>query len=75
MVYTAACCRRQTVGEKGIAMKLNAPKVVTFWICAVLIVLGIIGHFIPLDIISAISFWCLAVGAALLAVACAVKGL
>ncbi|MBR2789020.1 MAG: hypothetical protein IKD70_00155 [Eggerthellaceae bacterium] len=56
-------------------MKLNAPKVVTFWICAVLIVLGIIGHFIPLGIISAISFWCLAVGAALLAVACAVKGL
>ena len=56
-------------------MKLNAPKVVTFWICAVLILVGIIGHFIPLGIISTISFWCLAVGGALLAVACATKGL
>lgn len=52
-------------------MKLNAPKNVTFIICAALIVVGIILNVLKVGI----GFWVLAVGAIVLALACLLAGL
>lgn len=54
-------------------MKLNAPKVVTFWICVALIILGVVGYFIPAT--AHYALWLAVAGGAVLAVACATKGL
>jgi hypothetical protein len=56
-------------------MKLNAPKVVTWWVAVVLGVLGVLGLFTKLPIVGGFSNWLLVAGFALLAIATAVKGL
>lgn len=56
-------------------MKLSAPKNITWWIAVVLGVLGLLGSFVSLPVISGLSFWLLFLGFALLAVATMVEGL
>lgn len=52
-------------------MKLNAPKNVTFYVCAALIVVGIILNIAKVGF----GFWVLAVGAVVLALSCILAGL
>jgi len=47
-------------------MNLSAPKNVTFYVAAVLGVLGLIGAIIPLGFISSLAFWLVFVGLAVL---------
>lgn len=56
-------------------MKLNAPKQITFLIAVIVGVVGIIGSFISIPVISGIAFWLLAGGFVLLALSCVLKGL
>jgi len=58
-------------------MKLSAPKNITWWIAVVVGVLGILGSFtnIPFVSDSNNSFWFVAVGFVLLALATLLKGL
>ncbi len=57
-------------------MKPSAPKVITWWISVILVVLGILGKLKTIPGISAdMSFWLVVIGFALLAIANLVKGL
>jgi hypothetical protein len=56
-------------------MKLNQPKVITWWIAVILGVLGLIGNIATVPVLTDLAFWLVLVGLALLAVATAVKGL
>lgn len=56
-------------------MKLNRPKNVTWIIAVVLGVLGIIGNFVALPVVSAYAFWFVAVAFVLLALATYFKDL
>lgn len=56
-------------------MKLSAPKNITWWIAVILGVLGFLGNFMALPVISGFSFWLLFLGFALLAVATMMDGL
>jgi len=53
-------------------MKLNAPKVITWWIALIVGVVGLIGSFVG---IPTIGFWLVVVALALLLVANAISGL
>lgn len=50
-------------------MKLSPPKQVTFYVSVILAVLGVLGRFVALPIVSAYSFWILLVAFVLLALA------
>lgn len=54
-------------------MRLNPPKMLTFWISIALGVLGFIGFFVPS--ISAFAFWLLFVGFVVLVLGLTVKGM
>jgi hypothetical protein len=54
-------------------MKLNTPKMITFWVALILGVLGLLGKVIPF--LSPYGFWLLAVGFILLVLGLLVKGL
>lgn len=56
-------------------MKLNAPKNVTWWIAVVIGVLGMLGSFVQLPLVSDNYFLFVAVGFVLLALATLLKGL
>jgi hypothetical protein len=56
-------------------MKLSAPKNLTWWIAVVLGVLGLLGSFVSLPVISGLSVWLLFLGFAVLAVATYVEGI
>jgi hypothetical protein len=56
-------------------MRLNAPKNITFWIAVILAAVGFIAYFIPIPILTTLSFWLLVVGFVLLALGNTVKGL
>ena len=58
-----------------VQMKLSAPKTITWWIAVVAGVLGILGNFVALPVVGGFSFWLLALGFVLLAVATSTKGL
>jgi hypothetical protein len=64
-----------TISQRRIKMKLSAPKNLTWWIAVVLGVLGFLGNFVTIPVISSLSFWLLFLGFALLAVATFVEGL
>ena len=55
-------------------MKLSAPKTIVWVIAAVLGILGIIGKFIALGVISANAFWLVAIGFVLLILGTLLKG-
>ncbi len=56
-------------------MKLSAPKKIAWIIAVVLGILGIIGRFITVPVISAHAFWLVTAGFAILAVATFFKGI
>ena len=56
-------------------MKLNAPKNVTWWIAVIAGVLGILGTFMSLPVVSGIAFWLAAAAFVLLALATYLKNL
>ena len=43
-------------------MKLSAPKENTFWVATVLAVLGFVGTFVSIPIVSQYAFWFVVVG-------------
>lgn len=55
-------------------MKLTPPKQITFWICIVLGVIGLIGA-LGVAFLAPYAFWFAFVGLALLVIALLVKGL
>jgi hypothetical protein len=56
-------------------MKLTPPKQITFWICVVLGLLGLLGAIPVLGFLTPYAFWLAFIGLALLAIALLVKGL
>lgn len=56
-------------------MKLNAPKVITWWIAVVLGVLGLLGHFGVIAALSPYAFWLVTIGLIVLVLATLLKGL
>ena len=56
-------------------MRLTPPKNVTWWVAVILGVLGLLGHFGAVDVLSPYAFWLVVAGLALLAVACLVRNL
>jgi hypothetical protein len=57
-------------------MKPSAPKVITWWVAFILVVIGILGFTktIP-GLATNVSFWLVVIGYAILAIANLVKGL
>ena len=56
-------------------MKLNAPKNLTWLLALILGVVGLIGYFVAIPIVSVYAFWFVFAGFALLALGCFLKGL
>jgi hypothetical protein len=56
-------------------MKISKPKNITWWIAVILGILGVLGQIAKIPLVSQYSFWFVAAGLALLAIACVVKGL
>ena len=56
-------------------MRLNPPKKITFWIAVILAAVGFIAYFLPIPILSTLSFWLVVAGFVLLALGNTVKGL
>jgi hypothetical protein len=56
-------------------MRLNAPKLITFWIAVILAVVGILAFLGHLPIAANNGFWLLTVGFVLLALSTMLKGL
>ena len=56
-------------------MKLTPPKVITWWIAVILGALGLLGYLGTVAGLSQYSFWLVAAGLVLLAVATFVKDL
>jgi hypothetical protein len=56
-------------------MRLSRPKVITWWIAVVFGVLGILGSFISIPLVSSYTFFFVVVGFVLLALATLLKGL
>ena len=56
-------------------MQLSAPKQLTWIIAVVLGVLGLLGNFITIPVISGLAFWLVFLGFAVLAVATFIDGL
>jgi hypothetical protein len=48
-------------------MKLTPPKQITFWASLILAVLGVLGQFAELPLVTQYSFWLVAAGFVLLA--------
>jgi hypothetical protein len=56
-------------------MKLSKPKTITWWIAVIIGVLGILGSFISIPLVSSYTFFFVSVGFILLALATLLKGL
>ena len=56
-------------------MKLSPPKNVTWWIAVILGVLGLLGTFITIPVVTGAAFWFVFAGFALLALATLVRDL
>ena len=48
-------------------IRLNAPKKITYWIAVALAAVGFIASFLPIPILSTLSFWLVIAGFVLLA--------
>jgi hypothetical protein len=55
-------------------MKLSAPKQTTFWLATVLAVLGLLGNFVALPVVSQYAFWFVVAGFVVLWIGNYVKG-
>ena len=56
-------------------IKLSEPKVVTFWIAVILVVLGILAFLGTISALSGYAFWLVAAGFVLLALGNLMKNL
>ena len=56
-------------------MNTNAPKSTTWWVAVIIGVLGIVGRFVALPVLTAYSWWLVCIGFIVLALATAIKGL
>jgi hypothetical protein len=57
-------------------MKLNPPKQITFWICVVVGLLGIVGELVPsLPLLGPFAFWLVVIAFALLVFSVTTTGL
>lgn len=56
-------------------MRLNAPKVITFWISVILALIGILAHLGHIPLAASNGFWILVIGFVLLALSTMLKGL
>lgn len=56
-------------------MKLTPPKKITFWVSVILGLLGLIGTFVSIPVVSGLAFWFVFVGFALLVAGLLLKGL
>lgn len=56
-------------------MKINQPKVITFWIAVILGVLGIIANFVTIPVLSSIAFWLVVAGLVVLVLGNLLKGM
>jgi hypothetical protein len=56
-------------------MRLSRPKNTTWWIAVILGVLGILSQFVSIPVLSGWSFWLVAAGFVLLALATYLKDL
>lgn len=59
----------------GLSMKLTPPTKTVFSLGSLLVILGIVSHFIAIPIVGAYEFWYLAIGGVLLIMGCLFKGL
>jgi hypothetical protein len=59
----------------GSTMRLNAPKVVVFWIAVILAVIGFLSFLGIIPIAATTGFWALVIGFVLLALGTLLKGL
>jgi threonine/homoserine/homoserine lactone efflux protein len=48
-------------------MKLSAPKQITFWVAVVVAVIGLIGSFAAIPVLSGFALWIVVVGFVILA--------
>jgi hypothetical protein len=56
-------------------MKLNQPRVITWWIAVILGALGLLAFLVTIPVLTDLAFWLVLVGLVLLAVATTTKGL
>lgn len=56
-------------------MKLNTPKNVTFYVAVVLAVLGLLGTFVTIPVVTGMAFWFVVVGFVVLAAGNLMAGL
>ena len=56
-------------------MKLNQPKNITWFISLGLIVVGVLGHIVPITFLAGFDFWLAVLGGALLLLGTLFKGL
>ena len=56
-------------------MRMNAPKSTVWLIATIIGVLGIVGKFVAIPVISANAFWLVAVGFIILCLSTVLKGL
>ena len=56
-------------------MKLSAPQKTTWWIAFILGILGVLGTFVSIPVVSGLAFWFVAVGWLLLVLGTYLKGL
>lgn len=56
-------------------MKLNAPRVITWWISLILAAAGLLAKLFTIPVLTPYAFWLVLIGAALLLLATAKKGL
>ena len=56
-------------------MKLTPPKKISFYISAILGLLGFIGYLVSIPVLSVLSFWLVLAGLILLGLSVSLKGL
>ncbi len=56
-------------------MKPHAPKMITFWISLILVIIGVVGRFVSLGVISSWSWILVLIGYIVLALGVFIKGL
>jgi threonine/homoserine/homoserine lactone efflux protein len=56
-------------------MNLSEPKVITWWIAVILVVLGILATFVSLSFITTYAFWVVVLGFVVLLAGTLFKGL
>ena len=56
-------------------MRLTPPKKITWWISVILVVIGLIGFFVTIPVVSDYKFWFAAASAVLMILATALTGL